>query len=41
VLKAKDKAQYDAASVRPAEAAQVVDRAERLVELVRAALPGG
>ncbi len=41
VLKAKDKAQYETASVRPAEARQVVDRAARIVELVGGALVGG
>ena len=41
VLKAKDKAQYDTASVRPAEAKQVVDRAERIVGLVQEAMAGG
>jgi uncharacterized protein (UPF0332 family) len=40
VLKAKDRAQYATASVRPAEAAQVVDRAERIVTLVEGALAG-
>jgi uncharacterized protein (UPF0332 family) len=41
ILKAKDKAQYETASVRPAEAANVVDRAARIIELVRAVLAGG
>lgn len=41
VLKAKDKAQYDTASIRPAEAAQVVDRAARIVGLVEGGLTPG
>jgi len=41
VLKVKDRAQYETASIRLAEATKVVDRAERIVELVRGALAGG
>lgn len=41
VLKAKDRAQYATASVRLPEARQVVERAERIVEVVEAAFAAG
>lgn len=41
VLKVKDKAQYDTASIRRSEATQVVQRAERIVATVEASLVPG
>ena len=41
VLKAKDKAQYDTASVTPVDAARVVERAAKVVALVERGLAPG